>query len=58
MVTLAVVIFAMSALSYEFFEKKILRLKHHFEPKYFLPGNEAGPTDPMAARAAVASSSK
>jgi peptidoglycan/LPS O-acetylase OafA/YrhL len=57
-VTLAAVIFAISALSYEFFEKRVLRLKCHFEPRYSVPGNEAAPTEPMAARAAIASSSK
>jgi len=57
-VAVAAVIFAISALSFEFFEKRVLRLKRHFEPRYSAPENEAGPTEPMAARAAVASSSK
>jgi peptidoglycan/LPS O-acetylase OafA/YrhL len=54
-VVLALVTFIVSALSYEFFEKKILRLKRHFGPKNAAASKEAMPADRAVAQRASGS---
>jgi len=51
-VVLAAVTFMVSALSYEFFEKKILRFKRYFEPKYAAASCDAMPGDHAVAQPA------
>jgi peptidoglycan/LPS O-acetylase OafA/YrhL len=54
-VVLAAVTFVVSALSYEFFEKKILRFKRYFEPKYALASDDAMLDDRAVAQEASGS---
>lgn len=51
-VVLAGVTFAVSAFSYELFEKKILRFKRYFEPKYTQPDEETTAEPAIAQEAA------
>jgi peptidoglycan/LPS O-acetylase OafA/YrhL len=53
-VVLAAVTFVVSALSYEFFEKRILRFKRYFEPKYTPAPNEELPGEAAVAQEASA----
>jgi len=52
---LATVTFVISALSYEFFEKRILRLKRYFEATYAPAQDEAAPDGPAVAQEAIGS---
>jgi peptidoglycan/LPS O-acetylase OafA/YrhL len=52
---LAAVTFVISALSYEFFEKRILRLKRYFEATYAPAQDEAVPNGPAVAQEAIGS---
>jgi len=54
-VVLAAVTFSISALSYEFFEKKILRFKRHFEAKYAPAYYAAIPSEHVVAQETSAS---
>lgn len=51
-VVLAAVTFIVSAVSYEFFERRILRFKRYFEPKYAAVSCDPIPADGAAAQAA------